>query len=76
MEAITRSVVTCPNCRTRTDEEMPTDACLVFFECKSCHTVLRPKHGDCCIFCSYGTVKCPPVQLRQDCAGTRPPSPS
>jgi hypothetical protein len=23
---------------------------------------LRPKAGDCCVFCSYGTVPCPPVQ--------------
>ncbi|MEE9252050.1 MAG: GDCCVxC domain-containing (seleno)protein [Thermodesulfobacteriota bacterium] len=20
------------------------------------------KEGDCCVFCSYGTVKCPPEQ--------------
>jgi hypothetical protein len=24
--------------------------------------VLRPKPGDCCVFCSYGSVKCPPQQ--------------
>ena len=23
---------------------------------------LKPKKGDCCVFCSYGTVKCPPIQ--------------
>jgi len=27
-----------------------------------CGTTLTPKAGDCCIFCSYGTVKCPPLQ--------------
>ncbi|HQS65548.1 MAG TPA: GDCCVxC domain-containing (seleno)protein, partial [Acidovorax defluvii] len=27
-----------------------------------CHTVLSPKTGDCCVFCSYGTVPCPPIQ--------------
>ncbi|HZH48140.1 MAG TPA: GDCCVxC domain-containing (seleno)protein [Nitrospira sp.] len=69
MEIITRSVVTCPNCGTRTEAEMPAEACLVFFECESCHVVLRPKSGDCCVFCSYANVKCPPVQLRQDCGG-------
>ncbi|MHA2389931.1 MAG: GDCCVxC domain-containing (seleno)protein, partial [Candidatus Hodarchaeales archaeon] len=21
-----------------------------------------PKQGDCCVFCSYGDVKCPPMQ--------------
>ena len=67
MEVITRSVVACPNCGARTEVEMPTDACVVFFECESCHTVLRPKASDCCVFCSYASVICPPVQLRQDC---------
>ncbi|MFZ0027756.1 MAG: GDCCVxC domain-containing (seleno)protein, partial [Pseudolabrys sp.] len=21
-----------------------------------------PKDGDCCVFCSYGSVPCPPIQ--------------
>lgn len=41
---------------------MPTDACQWFYDCKGCGTVLRPKPGDCCVFCSYGDVPCPPIQ--------------
>jgi hypothetical protein len=41
---------------------MPTDACQWFYECTSCHTVLKPLTGDCCVYCSYGTVPCPPIQ--------------
>jgi hypothetical protein len=41
---------------------MPTDACQYFYECTGCGTLLRPKHGDCCVFCSYGSVPCPPIQ--------------
>lgn len=41
---------------------MPTDACQFFHECEACHAVLRPLAGDCCVFCSYGTAKCPPMQ--------------
>lgn len=41
---------------------MPADACLFFHECAACHTRLRPKAGDCCVFCSYGSAPCPPVQ--------------
>ena len=26
---------------------------------------LRPKPGDCCVFCSYGSVPCPPVQMER-----------
>ncbi|WP_311749060.1 GDCCVxC domain-containing (seleno)protein [Proteus terrae] len=30
--------------------------------CPYCHTLLKPLEGDCCVFCSYGTVTCPPIQ--------------
>ncbi|HEX3918034.1 MAG TPA: GDCCVxC domain-containing (seleno)protein [Caulobacteraceae bacterium] len=41
---------------------MPTDACQYFYDCQGCGAVLKPKAGDCCVFCSYGEVPCPPVQ--------------
>ena len=46
---------------------MPTDACQFFYECKGCGERLKPKPGDCCVFCSYGSVPCPPVQARGCC---------
>ncbi|SDQ71640.1 hypothetical protein SAMN05216402_1990 [Nitrosospira multiformis] len=48
---------------------MPIDACLFFYECNGCKVLLRPHHGDCCVFCSFGTVKCPPVQAQSGCCG-------
>ena len=33
----------------------------------ACGTLLRPKSGDCCVFCSYGTVPCPPIQQHSPC---------
>ncbi|MGA2564870.1 MAG: GDCCVxC domain-containing (seleno)protein [Steroidobacteraceae bacterium] len=66
-QVILKSVLTCPHCGATTVETMPTDACIYFHECASCHTLLRPKPGDCCVFCSYGSVKCPPVQLAHGC---------
>ncbi|HII3142850.1 TPA: GDCCVxC domain-containing (seleno)protein [Citrobacter braakii] len=44
---------------------MPTDACQWFYECEQCHTLLKPKAGDCCVYRSYGSVPCPPVQMAQ-----------
>jgi len=41
---------------------MPADACQFFYECKGCEALLRPKTGDCCVFCSYGDAPCPPIQ--------------
>ncbi len=56
------SEIRCPECGHRHTEEMPTDACQFYYECTGCGTLLRPKAGDCCVFCSYGSVPCPPIQ--------------
>jgi hypothetical protein len=56
------STITCPICGTAKAETMPTDACQFFYECTACGALLRPKPGDCCVFCSYGSVPCPPIQ--------------
>ena len=62
---VLESVLTCPQCGHAKAEIMSTDACQFFYECEQCKTVLRPLAGDCCVFCSYGSVKCPPVQMQQ-----------
>ena len=65
---IADSEITCPECNFTKTETMPTDACQWFYECTNCKSLLKPKAGDCCVFCSYGTVPCPPIQLeQQDC---------
>ena len=61
------SIITCPKCDHRKSETMPTDACQFFYECEKCKVVLKPLPGDCCVYCSYGTVKCPPVQTGVNC---------
>ncbi|HEX2140201.1 MAG TPA: GDCCVxC domain-containing (seleno)protein [Woeseiaceae bacterium] len=52
--------LTCPHCGRASIETMPTNACVYFHECEGCGTMLRPKPGDCCVFCSYGDRPCPP----------------
>lgn len=68
---IEQSTITCPVCGFSKVETMPLDACLYFYECQSCRALLRPKPGDCCVFCSYGSVVCPPKQSPEsgDAAG-------
>ncbi|MEA3273788.1 MAG: GDCCVxC domain-containing (seleno)protein [Pseudomonadota bacterium] len=61
-----KSTITCPECGFSHEETMPTDACTWYWECPSCGELLRPGPGDCCVFCSYGTVPCPPVQQSGD----------
>ncbi|HVA39039.1 MAG TPA: GDCCVxC domain-containing (seleno)protein [Candidatus Binataceae bacterium] len=63
-------MLTCPHCGASSVETMPTDACIYFHECAQCHALLQPKPGDCCVFCSYGSVKCPPVQEARGCCGS------
>jgi hypothetical protein len=62
MSVATEAKLTCPECGHTETQEMPTDACQFFYECVSCGVLLRPKEGDCCVFCSYADVRCPPKQ--------------
>ena len=66
-----QSLLTCPECGFSKRETMPVDACQFYYECGNCRAVLRPKAGDCCVFCSYGSVPCPPVQEQDGCRRTR-----
>ena len=74
MTLILQSTLTCPNCGTEAVETMPTDACLYFYDCTGCGSQLKPKRGDCCVFCSYGSVPCPPIQSDREnaCCSAKP----
>ena len=61
------SVITCPECSHVESETMPINACQWFYDCKGCGVLLKPKTGDCCVYCSYGTVACPPIQEGDAC---------
>ncbi|WP_231723546.1 MULTISPECIES: GDCCVxC domain-containing (seleno)protein [unclassified Guyparkeria] len=52
----------CPLCGESSRHDVPEDACQWFLECPACGELLTPRRGDCCVFCSYGDVPCPPVQ--------------
>jgi hypothetical protein len=64
---VLESTITCPACGHEQREIMPMDACQFYYECAGCRTLLRPKPGHCCVFCSYGTVACPPIQAAHPC---------
>ena len=56
------SEITCPKCGHKAIETLPTEVCLIKYNCKNCSAELTPKEGDCCVFCTYGTHKCPSMQ--------------
>ncbi|MGA7081999.1 MAG: GDCCVxC domain-containing (seleno)protein, partial [Pseudolabrys sp.] len=68
---MTASTITCPECGYQASEQMPTDACQLSYDCRSCGERLKPKAGDCCVFCSYGTMPCPPTQLNRSHSAPR-----
>ncbi len=68
---IPQSTLTCPECGHMKTETLSTDVCQFFYDCEGCKAVLKPLSGDCCVFCSYGDVACPPVQINGRC-GDRP----
>jgi hypothetical protein len=63
---VLESTLTCPYCGHRKTETMPVDACQWFYECGQCGAVLKPQPGDCCVFCSYGSLRCPPRQASNE----------
>ncbi|MFM0420311.1 GDCCVxC domain-containing (seleno)protein [Paraburkholderia aromaticivorans] len=66
---VLESVLTCPHCGFTRREAMRTDACQFFYECSHCKALLHASPGDCCVFCSFGSVKCPPMQQQRGCCG-------
>ncbi len=67
IEVVLTSTLTCPHCGFKSVETMPLNACIYFHDCPGCGALLRPRAGDCCVFCSYGSVPCPPIQMQADC---------
>jgi hypothetical protein len=59
------STIMCPACGHQATERMSADACQYFYHCKGCGVRLKPKPGDCCVFCSYGSVPCLPIQMER-----------
>jgi hypothetical protein len=69
---ISKSTITCPRCGASRVETMPTNARQFFYECTGCGALLRPKPGDCCVFCSFGSVPCQSIQQIRAGGGSSP----
>lgn len=60
------SEITCPKCGHKAIENLPTEVCQIKYNCEKCDTLLMPLEGDCCVFCTYGTHKCPSMQKDEE----------
>ncbi|GIW06077.1 MAG: hypothetical protein KatS3mg060_0882 [Dehalococcoidia bacterium] len=63
-----RAILRCPLCGAEHRETMPADYCQIVYRCAACGATLRPRPGDCCVYCSYADSLCPPKQ-RERAAG-------
>jgi hypothetical protein len=59
------STLICPACRHASKEVMPLNACQIVYNCRSCRSEIRARAGECCVFCSFADVPCPPAQRSQ-----------
>ena len=56
------STLTCPECKSRSRDQMPSNASVYFYECMRCYRIIKPLVGKCCVYCSYADVACPSMQ--------------
>ncbi|WP_435902244.1 GDCCVxC domain-containing (seleno)protein [Meiothermus cerbereus] len=66
---VLQSTLQCPSCGHAEQLNMPEEACQHFYQCSQCGLWMRPRPGDCCVFCSYGDVPCPPRQKEEPASG-------
>ncbi|WP_305848976.1 GDCCVxC domain-containing (seleno)protein [Polynucleobacter sp. MG-6-Vaara-E2] len=52
------STVTCPHCEASETLLLQSGSTHHFYRCRSCSAILKPKSGDCCILCSFGSSDC------------------
>lgn len=59
-------IITCPLCWHKENENIPSNECMYFYECKSCKEIIKSKKWDCCVFCSYWDIECIPKQKEKN----------
>ncbi|WP_304608924.1 MULTISPECIES: GDCCVxC domain-containing (seleno)protein [unclassified Polynucleobacter] len=52
------TIITCPNCYGQETLEISQGYSQHLYRCPSCSIILKPRSGDCCIFCSFGSQDC------------------
>ncbi|MGQ0828935.1 MAG: GDCCVxC domain-containing (seleno)protein [Bacteroidota bacterium] len=57
-----KSVITCIHCGHKKEEIMPQYTSQTAYKCNNCGVIITVKQGDCCIYCTYGSVPCPAAQ--------------
>ncbi|WP_420870118.1 GDCCVxC domain-containing (seleno)protein [Catalinimonas alkaloidigena] len=56
------STLRCPICKHQILKRMPLEKTISEFVCMNCSSIIKTKRHECCVFCTYGSVKCPRAQ--------------
>jgi hypothetical protein len=59
------TTVKCPHCGVERTAIMPSMGRKMALSCPSCNKIIFKKEDSCCVFCSYGIIKCPVEQEKE-----------
>ena len=59
---ILETVMTCPSCHAKEKQTMWPHFIESVFVCNKCNKPHLQIPDRCCIYCSYGSIECPPIQ--------------
>jgi hypothetical protein len=63
-DVLGKNALTCPDCGSKQNVEMLESGYSYAYQCDSCSEIIEKKHESCCVYCSYGEVKCPEEQIK------------
>ena len=59
------TLMTCPVCDSQVREKMSSEALRRIYHCPKCLAWLSTKKGDHCVYDSYGSIRCPRMQIKE-----------
>jgi hypothetical protein len=62
---VKQTLMTCPVCNTKVTEKMSSEALRHIYHCPKCLAWLSTKKGDHCVYDSYGSIRCPRMQIKE-----------
>jgi hypothetical protein len=62
---VKETLMACPVCDTKVKEKMSSEAHRRIYHCPKCLAWLSTKKGDHCVYDSYGSIKCPRMQIKE-----------
>ena len=63
-DVLNKNELTCPECGTKQKGEMLEAAYSYAYQCNGCSEIIEKKPDSCCVYCSYGEVRCPSEQIK------------